>query len=119
MKTMKGPATPEKRAETQGKDEVIMTRIPDRSRKAQAPEILQPTGKYPTRDEVVKHFKEARAKEIAFLESTKEDLRNHMADHPFLKTMDAYQWLLFNGAHSKRHILQIEEVKTDANYPKK
>jgi hypothetical protein len=32
--------------------------------------------------------------------------------------MDAYQWVIFNGAHSKRHTAQIEEVKTDSNYPK-
>jgi len=32
--------------------------------------------------------------------------------------MDAYQWVIFNGANSKRHTTQIEEVKTDGNYPK-
>ena len=66
----------------------------------------------------MKQFKETRAKEMAFLQETKEDVRSHFADHPFLKTMDGYQWLLFNGAHSKRHTAQIEEVKTDGGYPK-
>ena len=60
----------------------------------------------------MKHFKEVRAKEIAFLEQTKADLRNHIADNPALDAMDAYQWIIFNGAHSKRHTAQIEEVKT-------
>src|SRR3982750_4031857 len=32
-KIMKSPATPEKRAEVAGKDELILTKIPDRSRK--------------------------------------------------------------------------------------
>ena len=115
---MKAPANPEKRAETQGKDNIIFEKIPDRSRKAQAPEALKPTGKFANREELVKHFTEVRAKEIAFLEQTKEDLRNHIADNPALDAMDAYQWVIFNGAHSKRHTAQIEEVKTDANYPK-
>ncbi|MDQ3314779.1 MAG: DinB family protein [Verrucomicrobiota bacterium] len=115
---MKAPANPERRAETQGKDKIILEKIPDRSRKAQAPEPLKPTGKFATREELVKHFKEVRAKEIAFLEETKEDLRSHIADNPALDAMDAYQWVIFNGAHSKRHTAQIEEVKTDANYPK-
>jgi hypothetical protein len=35
-----------------------------------------------------------------------------------LVTMDAYQWLFFNGAHCKRHTAQILEVKADPNYPK-
>src|SRR3954468_25088881 len=81
---MKAPANPEKRAETQGKDKIILDKVPDRSRKAQAPEALKPTGKFATREELVKHFSEVRAKEIAFLEQTKEDLRNHIADNPAL-----------------------------------
>jgi hypothetical protein len=32
--------------------------------------------------------------------------------------MDAYQWLLLNAAHCKRHTAQILEVKADPNYPK-
>jgi hypothetical protein len=116
---MKAPANPERRAETQGKDKIIVEKIPERSRKAQAPEPLKPTGKFATREELVKHFKETRAREIAYLEETKEDLRSHIADHPALDAMDAYQWVIFNGAHSKRHTAQIEEVKADANYPKK
>lgn len=115
---MKAPANPERRAETQGKDKIIYDKIPDRSRKAQAPEPLKPSGKFATREELVKHFKEVRAKQIAFLEETKEDLRSHIADNPALDAMDAFQWVIFNGAHSKRHTAQIEEVKADADYPK-
>ena len=115
---MKAPANPERRAETQGKDKIILDKIPDRSRKAQAPEPLKPTGKFATREELVKHFKEVRVKEIMLLAQTQEDLRSRIADHPALDAMDAYQWVIFNGAHSKRHTAQIEEVKADANYPK-
>ena len=117
-KIMKSPATPEKAAEAKGKDEIILTRIPDRSRKAQAPEQLRPTGRWATRAALVKDFEGKRAQEIAYLAETKEDLRNHFEEHPFLKTMDAYQWLIFNGAHCKRHTAQILEVKADPNYPK-
>ena len=119
-KIMKSPATPEKAAEAKGKDEVILTKIPDRARKAQAPEQLKPTGRWATRAALVKDFDGMRTKEIAYLAETKEDLRNHFEDHPapFLKTMDAYQWLIFNGAHCKRHTAQILEVKADPNFPK-
>ena len=117
-KIMKSPAAPEKRAEAKGKDETILTVIPDRSRKAQAPERLKPTGKWATQAALVKDFEGIRAQEIAYLKETKEDLRSHFEDHPFLKTMDAYQWLIFNGAHTKRHTAQILEVKADPNFPK-
>lgn len=117
-KMMKSPATPEKAAEAAGKDEVILTKVPDRSRKAQAPEQLKPTGRWATRAPLVKDFEASRSQEIAFLKETKEDLRNHFEEHPFLKTIDAYQWLLLNGAHCKRHTAQILEVKADPNFPK-
>jgi DinB superfamily len=117
-KIMKSPAAPEKAAEAKGKDEIILSKIPDRSRKAQAPEQLKPTGRWATRAALVKDFEGMRAREIAYLAETKEDLRNHFEEHPFLKTMDAYQWLIFNGAHSKRHTAQILEVKADPNFPK-
>ena len=115
---MKSPAAPEKKAEVKGKEETILKMIPDRSRKAQAPEQLRPTGRWATQAALTKDFDAIRAKEIAFATETKEDLRSHFGDHPFLKTMDAYQWLLFNGAHCKRHTAQILEVKADPNYPK-
>ena len=117
-KIMKSPATPEKAAEVKGKDELILTKVPDRSRKAQAPEQLKPTGRWATRAALVKDFEGKRAQEIAYLAETKEDLRNHFGEHPAFKTMDAYQWLIFNGAHCKRHTAQILEVKADPNYPK-
>jgi hypothetical protein len=117
-KIMKSPATPEKAAEAKGKDEIILTKIPDRSRKAQAPEQLRPTGRWATRAALVKDFETTRGAEITYLTDTKEDLRNHFEDHPFLKTMDAYQWIIFNSAHCKRHTAQILEVKADPKYPK-
>jgi len=119
-KIMKSPAAPEKRAEVQGKEEMIMKMIPDRSRKAQAPEEVRPTGKWTTRAELLKAFNTSREQEITYLTETKEDLRSHFAEHPapFLKTMDAWQWLIFNGAHAKRHTAQILEVKAEPNFPK-
>jgi uncharacterized damage-inducible protein DinB len=42
-KIMKTPAAPDKRAEVNGKDEVILEKVVDRSQKVQAPEMLRPT----------------------------------------------------------------------------
>ena len=119
-KMMKSPAAPdpEKRAATKGKDETIVKGVPDRSRKAEAPERLQPTGRWATPAETLEAFESTRGAAIAYLRETQEDLRGRFEEHPFLKTMDAYQWLLFNGAHSKRHAAQILEVKADPNFPK-
>ena len=53
---MQEPANPERASETAGKDKIIFDKVPDRSHKAQAPEPLKLTGKFATREELVKHL---------------------------------------------------------------
>jgi hypothetical protein len=117
-KIMTSPATPEKRAEVAGKDEIIMTRVPDRSHKAQAPEFLKPTGRWATREELTKAFEDSRKATMDYVRTTNDDLRDHFGPHPAFGTLDAYQWILLISTHSERHTKQIEEVKTDPNFPK-
>jgi hypothetical protein len=99
-------------------DEFILQNVPDRSRKVQAPEPLQPDNRFGSPNESLKHFEESRARTIKFLENTK-DLRQHAMQSPLGKEFDGYEWLLFIGAHSERHTKQLNEVKADPNFPKK
>jgi uncharacterized damage-inducible protein DinB len=117
-KIMKGPAEPDKKAEVQGKDQIILEKVVDRSVKVQAPEILRPTHRFASQQALVDHFKESRDRTIAYVTNTQDELRSHFGDHPLLKTMDGYQWLLLLSSHSHRHTLQIEEVKANPNFPK-
>jgi hypothetical protein len=118
LRLMQSPAAPEKREQVKGKDELILTKVPDRSHKAQAPEFLRPTGRWATEAELTKAFEDARAANIHYISTTNEDLRDHFFDHPAFGTLDGYQWLLLISAHSARHTEQIEEVKADPNFPK-
>jgi hypothetical protein len=115
---MQSPAAPEKREQVKGKDQLIIEKVPDRSHKAQAPEILRPTGRWPTEAVLIKQFKASRAANMDYIRDTNDDLRDHFFDHPALGTLDGYQWLLLISAHSARHTEQIEEVKADPNFPK-
>jgi hypothetical protein len=67
---------------------------------------------------LIDHFKESRDRSIAYVENTQDDLRDHFMEHPAFKLMDGYQWLMFISAHSHRHTLQIEEVKSNPSFPK-
>lgn len=118
---MKTPLTPEKRDATKGKDELILKIVQDRSHKATAPEPIDPTKRPMTAEDSVKLFLESRAKSEDFIKTTQEDLRDHMYDHPVpaIGTLDAYQWVMFMSGHTRRHTLQILEVKADPNFPKK
>lgn len=118
QKTMAAPvATAEQRAAASGNDDKILTRIADRTQKATAPEPLRP-GTLGARDEVLAAFRERRASTLKYAETTKDDLRGHVADSPGGGKMDAYQWLLFLSAHTSRHLAQIREVKADPKFPK-
>lgn len=113
---MKAPAGPADR-DTAKLDALILSAVPDRTTKRQAPGPLVPTGRW-TPAETLAHFEQSRAKTIEFLKST-PDLREHAsADNPFQQPMDAYEWMLFISAHSERHTKQIAEVKADPNFPK-
>jgi hypothetical protein len=112
------PATPEKKAEVQGKDEIVLTKTLDRSRKGTAPEPLVPSHKWASHQEMMEQYKKSRDRTIAYVASTQDELRSHFYKHPAYDLLDAYQWLLFMAAHSERHILQLKEVKADPNFPK-
>jgi hypothetical protein len=104
-------------------DAIVVNQFPDRLTKFQAPEIVQPTGRWAPSaalDRLLKNY--GRLGE--YLEST-PDLRQHRAPAPPLKaiskgafeSMDGYQWVLASAAHTERHTKQILEVKADPNFP--
>ena len=115
---MKSPADPSKRDQVKGKEEVIVKQVPERSQKLKAPEVITPTHRWKTPEEIVAHFKEARDRDIVYIETTQDDLHDHFASHPVMGLMDGYQWLLLMSAHSERHTEQINEVKADPKFPK-
>ncbi len=114
---MKAPARTET-TDVKTIDEFVLQALPDRTHKLKAPEPLIPTNRFHTPKDSLHHFKDSRAKTIAFLQATK-DLREHAIDSPLGKKLDGYEWVLFIAAHSDRHTKQINEVKADPNFPKK
>ena len=117
--TLNAPANPEKRSEIKIKDKDIVTFLTDRSKKAQAPEPIQPKGNFKNTEEMIQQFNAARDKHIEYMKTTQDDMRNHCTSHPAFGMLDSYQWMLLVAAHSKRHTLQIEEVKASPGFPQK
>ncbi len=90
----------------------------DRSTKAQAPEPAKPTGRFATGAEAYAAFDKARAATIDFVKTTDGDLRSHGMPLFAGVMTDAYQLIVMIAAHSERHLLQLQEVKSDAGFPK-
>lgn len=115
---LKQNAQPEKRAEIKVTEQDIMNRLTNRKFKAQSPEVIKPTGRFPTIEVTKAAFEKQRANCIAYITSTQDDLHNHFWQHPATGTIDLYQSIVLLAAHCKRHTLQIEEVKASSNFPR-
>ena len=116
--SMKAPATPERKKEVKVTDEQVIKMIGDRTNKVKTFPSFEPqnTG-YKTLDEAMNDFKTTRGSHIKYIKATSEDLRNHFVQMPF-GLLDCYQLCLMIAAHTDRHTRQLNEVKTDAGFPK-
>jgi len=98
-------------------DVALILAITNRMQKFTAPEQVRPNGRWKTRDELLSNFEKTRAGTMEYLKANKADLRSTFVQSP-MGTIDSLQGLLFLTGHSDRHLLQLKEVKADANYPK-
>ncbi len=117
-RVLKTPAPPELLAQVDRNNSLLISRVTDRSTKVQAPEMLRPSGRFPTVESVKSAFNQSRDKSIEFVKAAPENLHAYAAPHPVLKALDGYQWLLLVSAHTSRHTAQINEVKADPKFPR-
>ena len=115
---LQGPADPSKRDSIKYTDQQIIHFLTDRSRKFQAPEMLRPVGTFSSFQASLDSFVARRNRNIEFVKTTQADLRDHFVTFPGVGIVDDYQVILFMVSHSKRHTLQLEEVKASPGYPK-
>jgi hypothetical protein len=116
----KAPAPSE--PNTKAVDDAVINLVPDRTAKFQAPDVLQPTGRWKPAVSM-----ERLLKNYAQLKATLEtpDLREHAIEALPLKavskgaydSMDGYQWVLAAAAHTERHTKQILEVRAAPSFP--
>lgn len=99
-------------------DSLVVRAMANRGAKAQAPEMLRPTGRWANPAAMLAAFDSSRAATIAYVRDTRDPLRAHLVPHPALGPIDGYEWLLFLVAHGDRHLAQAAEVEADAAYPR-
>jgi hypothetical protein len=57
------------------------------------------------------HLRTVRERTLAFLEEAKgKDLSNYHMPHPFLGTLNAYEWFQLIASHEVRHSKQMREI---------
>ena len=99
-------------------NEELIAAVTDRSKKAQAPEMLRPGNQFAGVPEALSAYRSRRDSTIQFLRTTTAPLRDHYMQTP-AGTLDVFQGLLLLAAHSERHTLQIEELIRSPGFPKK
>jgi len=117
MGTLKENADPSKRSKLKFDDDGVKKFITDRSFRVKTREGFIPTGQFGNAAQTLAVFNERREALIKYMKDTEDDLRNHFAELPF-GLMDTYQLLIFLSAHTKRHTLQIAELKSNPDFPK-
>ena len=117
-KILAKPAEPEKVAGVAGKDAKLIRAVLDRSTRVKMPIPPVVSGFAGTPAELAEAFKTARRRIVDYVQTTQKPLHHHFAPHMIFKDLDGGHWILMMALHVERHVLQIEEVKAHANYPK-
>ncbi len=115
---MQKPANPSSRSKICIEDDEIQPKMTSRKWKAKSPEKFKPSNKFSNPKEVITAVQIQRSRTIIYIETTKDDLRNHYWKHPLIGEIDLYQTLLLMSAHLERHIAQIENIKSSDGFPK-
>ena len=117
-KSMKEPASPDKKKEVKVTDEEVIKMIESRDNKVKTFSSFEPQNSgYKSMEEAMNDFRLTRAAHIKYIKATSEDLRNHFVQMPF-GLLDCYQLCLMISSHTIRHTQQLIEVKSDPDFPK-
>ena len=95
-------------------DKEILKLTTDRSRKLNAPEAIQPKGRWETPEDFLVYFEGIRNRTMEFVQNSKVDFRLYSVYFlPLGKDMDGYEWLLIIPSHTQRHLAQIAENREE------
>lgn len=108
--------TPDMKSEVKMSDEEVVGFITDRSQAIKTRSEFEPSGKFSAADDAWEAYSEQRETIVDFLKESDADMRNYINEFPFGK-IDAYQTVLFLAGHTARHTDQIEEVKSNPDFP--
>ena len=63
------------------------------------------------KEEMLAELRQVRERTLAFMEETMErDLSKYRMPHPFLGSLNAYEWFQMIASHEIRHIKQMREI---------
>ena len=88
-------------------DLVVRRLVAANVKRVVSPHVVRPISPDAPPAALLAALADARGSIAAFARTTGDDLRRPAGDHPFLGPLDRYQWALFLGAHTQRHVTQL------------
>ncbi|MGB5692064.1 MAG: DinB family protein [Flavobacteriaceae bacterium] len=114
--TLATPPDEAMRAAATMEDDQVYAMISSREKKVKTSEAFEPTGKFGGYQLTLDALTAKRTEHIEYLKTTEDDFRNHFNEMPF-GTLDAYQIVIFMAGHTERHVMQMEEILEDEDFP--
>jgi hypothetical protein len=90
----------------------VLAMVTDRSQRRQAPEMVQPSGRFASLADALTDFDSTRAQVIRFAEAHYSELRTLGAQHPLFGQINGYELMLIIAGHACRHAAQIREARS-------
>ncbi len=89
----------------------VLAMVTDRSQRRQAPEMVQPSGRFASVADALADFDATRAEVIRFGQARHSELRTLGAQHPLFGQVTGYELMLIIAGHACRHAAQIREAR--------
>lgn len=93
------------------KEAELAVRVPDRSVRAQAPELARPTGRFSSLAEALAQFSANRVQTIRFAKDRAAELYWLSLEHPRFGPVNGSEFLVIVAGHARRHAAQIREAR--------
>ena len=93
------------------REQAILERGADRSRRVQAPDVAIPAGRFQSLEAAIQHFLSQREQTIRYVKECDRNLRAMITSHPVLGTVNCHETLLLIAVHPHRHAKQIGELR--------
>ena len=92
------------------RDEDMPQLLVNRERTIDAPQMVQPKGRWVTRESMAEALRASVRGLAEWAGGVSADLRGYGAHHPVFGPLDGIQWIRFLAIHTDRHAKQAEEI---------
>ena len=89
----------------------VLAMVTDRSQRRQAPEPVQPVGRFASLADALADFDSTRAEVIRFAQAHHAELRTLGTEHAVFGKVTGYELILIIAGHACRHAAQIREAR--------